>query len=114
MIDRPRAIKLERHLTRLAHQANGVAVPLDENEPTHLDVYADFRAHPGGIKVPRDFLQEVREELADARNYAVWEACAHWLGYVDGDPESCRKFEHAMRVLGKVAEAWRELHTLPG
>ena len=114
MIERPRDVALERQLTRMAHQAAGVAVPMDEREPTHLDAYADYRAQPGGVRVPRQFIQEAREELADARNYLVWEACAHHAGYMAGDPESCARFEHAMRVLGKVCEAWRELHTLPG
>ncbi len=114
MIERPRAIRLERHLTRLAHEAAGIPVPLDKHEPTSLDAYADWRCDPGPIRVPRDFIDEARQEAADARNYLVWEACAHWLGYVEGDPESCRRFEHAMRSLSAVALLWRELHTLPG
>lgn len=113
-VERPRNIALERALSRMAHQAGGVHVPLEEHAPTSLDVYAERRAHPGGVMVPRSFMTEAAEELADCRSYLLWQACEHYEGYLAGDLESCERFEHAMRVLAAVARAWHELTTLPG
>ncbi len=114
MSERQRNPQLERTLSRLAHQAGGVSVPLDDRAPTALDEYAERRCHPGPLRLPRVWMTEAAEELADCRNYLLWEATAYYEGYQAGDPEACRRFEHAMRTLAAVAKAWRELTTLPG
>lgn len=113
MTEKPRDPLLERQLTRMAHQSAGVAVPMDERAPTGLDVYAERRTHPGPLRLPRVWMTEAAEELADARNYLVWEAISHYPGYHAGDLEACARFEHAMRTLAAVTVAWRELTTLP-
>lgn len=114
MIERARDPLLERRLSRLAHQAAGVHVPMDEAEPTALDAYAERRCHPGPLRLPRSWMTEAAEELADCRNYLLWEASEHHAGYLAGELESCERFEHAMRTLAAVARAWHELTTLPG
>ena len=105
MIARDRNVGLERELVRVAHARAGVGVPVDPAEPTSLDVVADARCAPGPVRLPRDFLGEAREELADARNYCVWEACEH---YGRDDPESVERYQRAMRWLTAVTRAWHE------
>ena len=113
MIERPRDVALERKLSRMAHQAAGVMVPMDETTPTQIDTYAERRCHPGPLRLPRSWMTEAAEELADCRNYLLWEATAHHAGYLAGDLDACARFEHAMRTLAAVTVAWRELTTLP-
>lgn len=68
MSDHLRVLEFERQVTRDA-AARAHAIP-----PTRLIALAELRA--GGAPVrdieTRDFGRELREELADGRNYAVW------------------------------------------
>lgn len=68
--------------------------------------FAEERAMPGPVRLtrdgaPRDFILEVREELADARNYLVWAIRSHTLD---------EKAEDRARVcLALVIDAWDAL-----
>lgn len=95
---------MERQITATVLQAAGVS-------PGGLDEYSDHRAAPGGLTVPRDWKQEIREELADAWNYGKWDACEQYPGFLAGDPEACHQYEQTLRAMVHVARAWRELHT---
>ena len=66
-VDRDRDIAVERELTREA--AKRVAA-----DPEPLVLFAEARSDKGPVRdfPTRDFEREVREELADARNYLVW------------------------------------------
>jgi hypothetical protein len=63
----PRDLEREREWTRLAGESVELGVE-------RLVVFAEHRAGYGPVRdlAGRDFLLEVREELADARNYLVW------------------------------------------
>jgi hypothetical protein len=104
---------LERKLTRMAHQAEGVAVPFDENLPTSLDAYSESRTAPGPLRYPRNWPNEGRQEVGDCRNYYVWEAIDNYEGYLAGESEASEKFSHAMWVLAAVAEVWRRATSIP-
>jgi hypothetical protein len=64
-----RDVELERRFTSEAARAVGV-------DPNGLTAFAESRTHPGPLRdvERRDWIQEVREEVADGRNYLAWEA----------------------------------------
>lgn len=68
-VDVARDVELERRFTVEAARAVGV-------DPNGIIAFAESRTHPGPLRdvERRDWLQEVREELADAKNYSCWEA----------------------------------------
>lgn len=99
---RPRDIALERELVATA--AEGVG-----SDAGGLDAYADFRAHPGGVRPDLDDLTETREEIADARNYLVWGIERHYQAFLDGDPDAARYVTKRMRALGRLVQVWDEL-----
>jgi hypothetical protein len=97
--------QLERELTDLAARSVGLV------SDGGIGAYADGRAHPGGVR-PRSqdgWLREVAEELADARNYALWWAQKNRPGMLAGDADACDAYERAMRALAGVLVAWRGL-----
>jgi hypothetical protein len=114
IFERDRDSDFERQLTELAARNAGKTRPIS---PTHmagdtagLDEYADFRAHPGGVRFEgRDWLEETRQELADARNYLCWELEEYWGDYLDGDPVAAEVVASRMDALQKVIEAWHAL-----
>ena len=76
-VNRTRDIDLERRFTREAARAVGV-------DPEPFIGFAESRILPGPLRdvERRDMLNEVREELSDARNYLCWRAqemitCGH-------------------------------------
>jgi hypothetical protein len=104
---RPRAIPLERELTETAAKAAGLPDDLG------LSLYADARAHPGGIRhrTPEQWFRDFVEEIADARNYAVWRLVELHPGYMRGEPDACEEFERWMRRLTAVLVAWRAIRS---
>lgn len=95
---------LERQLLDLAARAAGL--PPDNG----LHDFADHRAHPGPVRLPRDFDREVREEIADAANYVRWTIQESYPAFLAGDAAAGDAYERHMRVLVKLTEAWHELH----
>jgi hypothetical protein len=102
---RPRNIDLERNLTDQA----GTAAGLDPLSAESLSALADHRALPGGVLPGRDLVQEVREELADARNYLCWTIEENHAGYLSGDPLASERVAKAMDALSHVVAAWQAL-----
>lgn len=77
-----------------------------------LAAFAEARAGKGQIIVDgRDFDQEIAEELADAYHYCAWKARVHRPGFLAGNPDDTREYEHSMRTLGAVCRAWQEART---
>lgn len=76
-----------------------------------LNALAEHRALPGPVHLPRDFDQEIREEIADARNYAIWAIQESYGDYLAGDPGAADDYERRMRALSKLVLAWVELHS---
>lgn len=68
MSDHPRVLEFERQFTRDAARTMS-AVP-----PDRLIILAERRAGYSPVRdiEGREFGRELREELADARNYALW------------------------------------------
>ena len=98
---------LDAALTLEAATAYGAAVAAPS-----LSAFAEARAGSGDIVVDgRDFDQEIAEELADAMHYSAWKARVHRPGWLCGDPDDTREYEHAMRTLGAVCRAWQESRT---
>lgn len=74
-----------------------------------LNDYAHARAHPGGVRLTgRDLLRELREEIADGRNYLVWDIMEC---QVAGDPDG--RIPALTRALACLVAAWRALDDLP-
>lgn len=104
---RDRNIELERLLTDLAADSVGIKA-----WGSKISGFADFRAYPGGVRVEgRDLEMDYAEELADARNYAVWIIEQIHAAYMAGDPIACDTYERIMRSLRWVIKAFQELHT---
>lgn len=87
--------------------ASAVNAPVED-----LIRFADTRAKDGPVKgLPgRDLIREGLEELADARNYVVWEAQRQYEGH---KPDS-GVIEHLGTALGYVAAAFAELRAARG
>ena len=100
-----RDLALERELVDIAARAAGLPIDLGLNE------FAEYRAHPGPVRLPRDFDREVAEELADARSYLVWAVQRDYDRFLAGDPAATDAYERRMRCLSALVIAWRELHT---
>lgn len=95
---------LERELVSTACCAAGLQGDRGLNE------FADSRAHPGPVRLPRDFDREVAEELADARNYLVWGIAEIYQAFLAGEPLALDVYERRMRCLSALVVAWHELH----
>lgn len=90
--------QLEVRFTREAARLAGL-------DASSLVAFAEQRTHPGPLRnaAARDWVLEVREELADAKNYSCWEAQRVLaLGDATGLP-------HLARALALVIDAWHEL-----
>lgn len=87
----PRDLDRERELT--AHL------------PPSLNIFAEQRAGTADVRdhATRDFALEVREELADARNYLVW-----WMTR-PGEPLRDDPYCSLVDALGLVAMAWQDI-----
>jgi hypothetical protein len=101
-VTRPRNVPLEVELVDLAARAAGY--PSDAG----LSRFADARAWPGGVnpRTPDGWRQEVAEELADARNYLLWEIEEVYEQVLAGGGDACTVYERNMRVLTAVLAAW--------
>lgn len=99
-----RDTRLERELLSIAARAAGL--PVDSG----LHEFASSRALPGPVRLPRDFDQEIREEIGDAANYVCWKIQEIYPAFLTGDPVAADTYERMMRVLVKLNEAWNELH----
>lgn len=97
--------ELEQYLVDVAAKSAGL--PGDGG----VLAYADTRALPGPVIVPRDFDREIREEIADAVNYACWGIQAVWDRVLAGDPDVMDQYERHMRTLAALVQAWHALHT---
>lgn len=99
---------LDAALTLEAATAAGCATAADS-----LSAFASGRAHPGPIRLRTvdGWDLDGFEEGGDWRNYMVWKARAHRPGWLAGDPDDTREYEHAMRTLGAVCRAWQESRT---
>lgn len=104
---RPRNLSLERHLTETAAKAAGLP---DGNALSH---FADSRALPGGVRPGLQSRQEIAEELADARNYAVWGIEPLWEAYQAGDTEATQEVAQLLHALSLIVAAFHGLQTEP-
>ena len=82
-VSEPRDLAWERLWSQSAARSAGV-------DAHYLTAFAEERSGEGPVRdlSTRDFLQEVLEELADARNYLVWKRRQmelHAAGWVDED-----------------------------
>jgi hypothetical protein len=110
---RARDIQLERYLTSIAAQAVGHTKLKDGTvvgDTGGLDEFADGRAHPGGVRASMDYDREIAEELADARNYAVWGIEPYWAEVRAGESRYTADYERRMRALSHLVAAWYALH----
>lgn len=111
---RDRDIDLERYLTNIAAQAAGHMDVRPDGSMTGntrgLDGFADHRALPGGVRSEMDYDREMAEELADARNYAVWGIEPIWAEVRAGDSQHTADYERRMRALSHLVAAWHALH----
>jgi hypothetical protein len=99
---RDEALTLELAVTRYAPDSGFAASELTE--------LADARALPGPVEVDgRCFVNEAREELADARSYLVWE---HYQRRADGGADDDRELAAIERALAALATAWQHLSLL--
>lgn len=96
---------LERHLVDIAARSAGL--PGDGG----VLAYSATRALPGPVVLPRDFDREIREEIADAVNYACWALQEVWARVLAGDPDVMDGYERHMRTLAALVVAWHALHT---
>lgn len=71
-----------------------------------LNAFADERALPGPVRRRdgQDFVQEAREELADARNYLVWHAQV-----LRREADADARLVKVYRALVALVETWRLL-----
>ena len=100
---RARDHQLERELGELAAKAAGFF-------DTHgLDSFADHRAHPGGVRESIDPVREMREEIADARNYACWGIEPLWEAYLAGDHDAGKRVAKLLDSLSHLIAAWHAL-----
>jgi hypothetical protein len=97
-----RDVELERRFTLEAARSVGV-------DPSSLTVFAESRTHPGPLRdvERRDWVQEIREELGDARNYACWEAQRMLAASAADD------LPRIGRALAFMLLAWNELDCPP-
>ena len=105
-----RNLGYEQELTNLAASAAGAP-----GAGSSLSAFADGRALDGGVR-PRtidQWRQEVREELADARNYIVWTIDAIRGWYESGEAWACALYVQLMGCLVGVVQAWSALHQEP-
>jgi hypothetical protein len=100
---RERDLTLERHLTNLAARSIGL------RDAASLSAFADHRAWPGGVRLDLDPIREIREELADARNYAVWGIERIYQRFLAGDPDVLDEYGKLMDCLSNVCRAWEAL-----
>jgi hypothetical protein len=111
---RERDISLERYLTSIAAQATGHTKPKGDGtsvgDTGGLDEFADRRALPGGVRAGMDYDREMAEEIADARNYAVWGIEPFWAEVRAGESRYTSDYERRMRSLSHLIEAWHALH----
>lgn len=110
--DRPRNIPLERKLTRDAAKEAGFKVEAGGQtvgDDGALTEWAEYRAWPGGVRAEMDEVREVREELADARNYLVWACERVHDRFLEGEPLACDEFARNMNALSLIIKAWHAL-----
>jgi hypothetical protein len=110
--NRPRNLDLERQLTSDAAMHAGYMI--DEGGRTvgddgSLSAWAEHRAWPGGVRPHMDEVQEVREELADARNYLVWGCERIHDRFLAGDPLAADEYARNMNALSLIIKAWHAL-----
>jgi hypothetical protein len=102
---RPRNLPLERQITDMA--AKAVDASWDGGP---LSDYAHERAAPfGGVRTNLDWRREVKEELADARNYICWGLEEVWEAYEAGDVLAGEQVVHGLTALSGVLRAWDAL-----
>lgn len=106
-LDQPRNVQDEREIT---------ALPFEGAMPWALVNMAEARAPEEPVKdvTGRDFCQETLEELADARNYLVWEIQKlEERGPVAGTSPARARLDQALRSValsfGLVQRAQREI-----
>jgi hypothetical protein len=106
--DMDRDDAMDARLTLEAATAGGAATAAGS-----LSAFAASRAHKAPIRhrTVEEWDQDGIEEGADWRNYLCWKARSHRQGFLDGDPDDTREYEHAMRTLGAVCRAWQEART---
>ena len=103
--ERPRDEDRERTLTAMASET----IEDGHRVATSLSNYADMRAHDGGVRLGRNLRVDALEELADARNYLVWDTEDHWPAYEAGDLEAGERVAENMAALSGVLRAWAAL-----
>ncbi len=83
--------------------------PAADGAGDELNDLADARALPGPVVAAgRSFVTEAREELADARNYLVWQ---HHVRRLDG--ASAVELAAIERSIAAIAVAWQHLDQVP-
>lgn len=105
-----RDVTFEREMTRT--RANGLKI-----DPEPLNIYAEARAGRGAVDYGTDFpgssrclFTEALQELADARNYIVWQ-----LDVIrrsdDGHDDGQWRVEPLQRALASVALAFEDVRS---
>ena len=112
-----RDIEHERHIVGVAARAAGFA-SLENGQVVvwpaiaELNALSDARAHPGEVVLegrPVRLLDEVAEELADARSYLVWEIQSVLDEALAGDPAALAAYGTALTALTHLLAAWSAL-----
>ncbi len=109
--DHPAPTSVDRNL---AGEAGVVAQAIAGTalDPSGLEAFAHSRAHPGPVRVKgRSLRREALEELADLRNYLVWEVQFDLQPRADaGDDVAAQRIPSRLGALRKLIEVWDDLH----
>ncbi len=107
-----RDLNYERELVDIAARSAGVVGKVDD-----LLALAQRRANEQGQVIrprPRGgFATDLREELADAVNYACWWVITIRPWVDQGEAWACDEYVQAMSALVGVCIAWEGLHRRP-
>lgn len=107
---RPRDFALERQLDELAARSAGHVDATGRGDDGGLGAFADRRALAGGVRADLDGIRELSEEIADGRNYVVWDVERIWPQVLAGDADASDRYARLMAAHRRLVQAWRELH----
>lgn len=105
-----RDLPYEAHLTALAGEAAGAP-----GVARAVGKYADARSWPGGILLRSidEWIVEIEQELADARNYICMVLTVIRADFDAGVSWACDRYVQLMGCLVGVLTAWDALHRHP-
>jgi hypothetical protein len=100
---RPRNEALEAEIIGMATRV------IDRFDDAGLSAYADTRTLPGGIRTDQNWRDHARQELADCRNYLVWDTEDHWDAYQAGDGLAGARVAENLGALSQLVKLWAAL-----